>query len=100
MKFPILFQAVGIALSINVALSSLIYDETIGLSAMYYAGSAYCNKDDLLNWACGEPCTVHAGVSQITEVSNEAKDTFGYVAYNSKENLIIVSFRGTKGGDF
>jgi hypothetical protein len=36
----------------------------------------------------------------MTIVSNEAKDTFAFVAYNKDEDRIIVSFRGTNGADF
>jgi len=31
----------------------------------------------------------------LTEISNEAKGTFGYVAFNPQDNQIVVAFRGS-----
>ena len=67
---------------------------------MYYSGAAYCDKDTLDSWTCGEPCSSNNGVSQIYRIENELLDTFGFVTYNSVDKEIVVSFRGTNGADF
>lgn len=35
----------------------------------------------------------------MTTLENSVLDTFGFVAFNSQQNKIIVSFRGTNGAD-
>ena len=82
------------------AFVSANYDPNLSLRSMYYSGSAYCDKPTLDNWSCGEPCTQNSGVSNIYRIENELLDTFGFVTYNSRDNEIVVSFRGTNGADF
>lgn len=76
------------------------YEMNIASKSLYYAGAAYCDKSTLDNWNCGEPCKSNAGVSSISRIENELLDTFGFVTYNSVDNEIVVSFRGTNGADF
>ena len=81
-------------------LASANYDASIALKSMYYAGASYCDKGTLDTWTCGEPCSSNAGVSSIFRIENELLDTFAFVTYNSDDNEIVVSFRGTNGADF
>ena len=64
--------------------SSLIYDEELGFKAMYYTAATYCNKSDLIDWNCGEPC--NSPVSNFTPIENSLLNTFGYVAFNDVDN--------------
>jgi len=76
------------------------FDVKIANRSMYYSGAAYCDKPTLDNWTCGEPCTENSGISKIYRIENELLDTFGFVTYNSRDNEIVVAFRGTNGADF
>lgn len=93
MKFQTAISTAALILGLTTAHT---YDEAIGLKAMYYAGAAYCNLDVLKSWTCGEPC--QDGVTDFYPVENPLLNTFGYTAYNAKDNEIIVSFRGTQMG--
>lgn len=70
------------------------------MRALYYSGAAYCQKDTIYNWTCGEPCNVQQGAGQIYKIENELLDTFGFATYNSRDNEIVLAFRGTNGADF
>jgi hypothetical protein len=50
MRYPFVIQAVGIAISLNLAVSTLTYDPSLGDTAVYYSGAAYCNKTTLAEW--------------------------------------------------
>ena len=85
------------ALLVAIGTAQVIpYDEKTGLKAMYYAGATYCQLSDLQLWDCGEPC--QAGVTSFTPIENSLLNTFGYTAYNSHDNEIVVAFRGTQIG--
>ena len=93
--------ALRIAFFASAALmASANYEMNVATRSMYYAGATYCDKATLDNWTCGEPCTSIAGISFINPIENELLDTFGFVTYNSVDNEIVVSFRGTNGADF
>ena len=62
---------------------------------MYYAKASYCDTSDLNNWNCGQICDKVKGVSTATRVENYLLGVFGYVTYNSIDNIIIASFRGS-----
>jgi hypothetical protein len=81
-------------------LTSANYDANIATKSMHYAGASYCDKGTLDSWTCGEPCSTISGVSEIFRIENELLDTFAFVAYNSVDKEIVVSFRGTNGADF
>lgn len=89
MKSPI------IALLSLSAVNCLGYDYDTAMKAFYYSAAAYCNSDLLTNWKCGEACTNLYGVTTFTKIIDEQWSTFGFVAYNAKDNEIVVSFRGT-----
>ena len=90
----------AVLLASAAALVSANYDSNIATRAMYYSGASYCAKSTLDPWACGEPCTVNSGLQQIVKIENELLDTFGYVGYNSRDNEVVLAFRGTNGADF
>ena len=46
-------------------------------------------------WQCGEACTQLPGVTRYTPIIDESRGTFGFVAYNAKNDEIVISFRGT-----
>ena len=98
MMTPILRTAVCTLL---FTLATAAYNQDVGLSAMHYAASAYCSKETLVNWQCGEACNFQKDIeaNKMIIMENEVLDTFGFVAYNSEQNKIIVSFRGTNGAD-
>jgi hypothetical protein len=66
---------------------------------MYYSGVAYCSFQLIDSWTCGKACNAHPGIISVTRVRDDAKDAFGYAAYNIEDNQIIVAFRGTNGAD-
>jgi predicted lipase len=88
------------ALASVLALAGANYNQDIAFRAMYYSGAAYCDKGTLDSWSCGEPCSQLSGFQQMTKVENEVLDTFGLVGYNSRDDEIIIAFRGTNGADF
>lgn len=63
---------------------------------MYYSGSAYCERNTILNWTCGEACTSQPDTTEVVNIVDDSKGTFGYVAYNSNQDQIIVAFRGSQ----
>jgi hypothetical protein len=73
------------------------YSEDIAIKAVYYSGSTYCSKDSLTSWTCGEACFNLPGVESITKLEDLSRAIFGMVLYNSQENEIAVTFRGTNG---
>ena len=90
------------ALAIAFVLSTVncLYDENLAMKALYYSGAAYCEKQTIYNWTCGEPCSSLPGTGNIFKIENELLDTFGFVTYNAVDNQIVVAFRGTNGADF
>lgn len=56
---PILRTAISTLL---FTLATATYDLNVGLSAMHYSASAYCAKETLTNWQCGEPCNYQGGI--------------------------------------
>lgn len=90
-------RSLALAVLATAAFASPIpYDPATGLKAMYYAGAAYCDLPDLQAWDCGEPCQSNSGVTKFTPIENPSLNTFGYVAFNERENEIVVVFRGTQ----
>jgi hypothetical protein len=85
MMTPILRTAVSTLL---FTLATAAYNQDVGLSAMHYAASAYCSKETLVNWQCGEACNFQKDIetNKMTIIENEVLDTFGFVAYNSEKD--------------
>ena len=75
--------------------SALAYDEKLSQKAVYYSIATFCGQDDLENWQCGKSCAAVQGVSKVTKVQDYNSGVFGYVGYNSKDDEIIVAFRGS-----
>jgi len=48
-----------------------------------------------LSWSCGEHCNSVSGLEMITYIENKQKVLGGFVGYDSTQDAIIVSFRGT-----
>ncbi len=81
--------------SLAVSIATAAYSPIIGLKGVYYSAATHCSVTSLNAWNCGEPCTQLAGVTNMNLVVNDAKGTFGFVAYNKNSNEIVVSFRGS-----
>jgi hypothetical protein len=60
------------------------FDES--LKAVYYSAAAYCSKDSVVNWNCGQPCSLYSSVQNITRIENFDTDLFGYIAFNPLDN--------------
>ena len=67
----------------KASIASAAYDQNVGFKALYYSGATHCDANKLKAWTCGTPCTKEPGVTSLTMVSNDAKGTLGFVAYNS-----------------
>lgn len=76
------------------------YDPALGLRSVYYSGTSYCAKASLDSWSCGEPCEWLGALDGFTRIENELLDTFCFVGFNAKQNEVVLSFRGTNGGNF
>lgn len=45
----------------TAAIASANFDQQVAFRAMYYSGAAYCAKNTLDSWNCGEPCSANSG---------------------------------------
>mgnify|MGYP001095555336 CR=1 FL=1 len=81
----------------NSSASMTAYYQDAGVEAVYLSGAAYCGKS-LQTWSC-TPCKSASKTANIqsnaVRVFNSSLATYGYVAYDSKKDRIIVAFRGT-----
>jgi hypothetical protein len=79
------------------AVSSANYSHSAGAKALHYAKVGYCSTfySDIENWNCGAICKKIDGVASADIVEDYWMGTFGYVAYNSRDNMIVASFRGS-----
>ena len=75
------------------------YSPDIGKKGIYYSAAAYCKYETLDDWNCGDPCNVNGGLQNITRIHNKERNTFGYAGWNSKDDEIVLSFRGTNALD-
>lgn len=41
----------------------------------------------------------NGGLQNVQRIHNKGRDTFAYAGWNSKDNEIVLSFRGTNGFD-
>ena len=71
------------------------YDQNLSQRAVYQSLAAFCENNDLENWKCGKSCDAVPGVTSLTRLSDKTAGVFGYVAYNEKQDQIIVAFRGS-----
>ena len=94
---PLLFLLGSSLLLTTIAAQAIpqTYDETFAQTAVIYSEAAFCEKTDLDNWQCGMACDKLPGVTKLFRTGDEANGVFGYVAYNAKDNMIIVAFRGS-----
>ena len=75
------------------------YNPSIGYKGMYYSAAAYCKYETLDAWNCGTPCSVNGGLQNVYRIHNMGRDTFAFAGWNSKDNQIVLTFRGTNGYD-
>lgn len=95
MKYDTATQVIGLVSVLLASVGSAAYSPTLGVRGMYFSGASYCSVPHLQSWNCGEPCSSQIGVSNVSPISNSAKGTFGFVAWSSKTNEIVISFRGS-----
>lgn len=62
---------------------------------VHLAGAAYCSASQVKGWSCGEHCSLVSGLQMITYIEKKLEVLAGFVAYDSTQDAIIVSFRGT-----
>ena len=100
MKLLLASSSVFLLLLLTIATSSTNaiiynYDPSYAMTALTYAKTAYCNATDgLANWTCPS-CPLNSGF-QITNVYSNTSNSFqAFSGYDPKNNLIVVSFRGT-----
>jgi Lipase (class 3) len=90
----VLASLVGLALS-----APNFYSSNVGKKGIYYSSAAYCKYETLDNWQCGAPCMYNTGLQNVKRIHNPARDSFAFAGWNSKDNEIVLSFRGTNGLD-
>ena len=83
-------------LATMTAFANAAYSPTVGERAVRYSKASYCASSDLDHWQCGPICITVTGVASATRVSDYALGVFAFVAYNSKNNEIVASFRGSQ----
>jgi hypothetical protein len=85
--------------SLTVATTNVIYNDDVGQKGLYYSAGAYCAYETLGNWQCGTPCNYNSGLTNVIQMLNPIRNTFGYAGYNILSNEIVLAFRGTNGAD-
>lgn len=83
------------ALAALGTIASANYVHEFGKKTWQLAAATYCDKDSVENWSCGEACTRNSAIQEISLIENPSKNTFGFTAYESDTNTILVVFRGT-----
>lgn len=66
-----------------------------GKRMLHFAGAAYCSASEVNGWSCGQHCNAVSGLQMITHIEHKLQVLAGFVAYDSTQDAIIVSFRGT-----
>jgi len=62
---------------------------------LHFAGAAYCDASEVESWSCGEHCSSESGLEMISYIEHKFQVLAALVAYDSTQNAVIVSFRGT-----
>jgi len=71
------------------------YNETLAKKIFKYSKVSYCDASVVKDWSCGPDCRNLPGVKHITVHQDNAWGTQGFTAYDSVQNVIVVSFRGS-----
>ncbi|KAL7752760.1 hypothetical protein RI367_001762 [Sorochytrium milnesiophthora] len=75
-----------------------VWNSTSHLSALMYAGIAYCNNaTSLLSWTCPPLCgdALVNGTRYLASLLSTKTQMSGFVAVNDAQQQIVVVFRGT-----
>jgi len=72
------------------------FDLDYAIRMTHMASAAYC-ESDVATWSCGTHCDSVTGLSMIEYTYYKPANLAGFVAWDSVQNAIIVSFRGTQG---
>lgn len=59
------------------------------------AGAAYCDSAAVKSWSCGQHCDGVSGIENITFIEHTSSVLAAIVAYDTTQDVIIASFRGT-----
>lgn len=77
------------------------FNQILAQQAFLYSSATYCAYATLDDWSCGPACTPSkSGINKVELIFDTLRHTFGYVTYNSRDDQIIVAFRGTNGFDW
>lgn len=77
-------------------LSAPRFDLDYATRMTHIASASYC-ESDVATWSCGFHCDAVQGLSMIQYVYYHPANLAGFVAWDSQQDAIIVSFRGTQG---
>jgi hypothetical protein len=82
-----------------MSIVSASYNETLAKEAWSYSAASYLNESLFANWTCGVAACPDGVNSSDVIIIEAAYSAFGFVAYNARNNTIIVAFRGTINGN-
>lgn len=71
------------------------FDLPHALRMLHFAGAAYCDSSAVESWSCGEHCKSVSGLEMVTYIEHKIQVLGGFVGYDSIQDAITVSFRGT-----
>lgn len=72
------------------------FDIAYATRMTHLASAAYC-ESEVNTWSCGFHCDSVSGLSMIQYVYYKPANLAGFVAWDSEQDAIVVSFRGTQG---
>jgi len=64
---------------------------------LHFAFAAYHSASSVEAWNCGVHCSAVSGLEMIHYIYHKSSDLAAFVAYDSTEDAILVSFRGSNG---
>jgi len=72
------------------------YVEANAVRYLFYSYAAYCSSSALTSWNCPWCSGDDYTLTDVSTVSDDPSNSFGFVGYNSAHDEIVVSFRGTE----
>ena len=96
-------RTAALAMACVVGVVNAAYDENLATKALYYSGAAYCRKDTIYDWTCGEPCSSLPGAGNVFKVENELLDLLASLPTTllmirsllpSEEPMVLTSLTG------
>lgn len=59
------------------------------------AGAAYCGREPVLSWSCGDRCDRARGMNITRHFHESTTDIWGYVGVHAERREVLVVFRGS-----